>query len=639
MQARYLLHNRYRIQKSISTGSIRETYLAVDQNPGYSLGAKVVVKHLRLQSKEPGILATARKLFKQEAKVLMDLAQITDRLPKLYDSFEEEGGFYLVQQFIEGKSLREELGNERLSEVQTLKLLQEILVGVGKIHSNGVIHRDLKPENIIRRSTDRQLVFIDFGAIKAIQQPTKIQISKSIGIGSSGYTAKEQWIGKSEFASDVYAVGAIGLQCLTGRHPTELLDDDTAEFQWLHHCQVSDRTANVLMKMVAKNYLDRYQNAMEARQEIDFLLVDLTSNPRSDLEQSGSVSSGRSLVNASSFIPNQKTLESTIESPVPIHRRKAVKLLALFGLGSVGISFSSQLFKGLFNFDRSPKLPSPKLRSLQLTKIEFASVKLDRKGDIRSSPKGVAKIYQENLGNGVNLIMVKIPAGSFIMGSPESEHHRVENESPQHQVTLKEFYIAQTEITQSQYQSIMGENPSKFKGNNHPVERVDWNQAQEFCRKLSLKTGKTYTLPSESQWEYACKAGTTTPFSGGETITTKVANYAGNYEGKESYRNEPKGVNRASTTDVMTFPPNAFGLYDMQGNVWEWCADNWHDTYEGAPKDDRVWHDKDPNMLLRGGCWSERPELCRSASRIGNLPDTRVDAFGFRVVCAGLPKI
>jgi eukaryotic-like serine/threonine-protein kinase len=649
MQSRYLLHKRYRIQKSISTGNFRETYLAIDENPenpilqgrSYSNDSKIVVKHLRLQSKAPGILETARELFEKESKILTDLARMTDRLPKVFDRFEEEGGFYLVQEFIEGRSLSQELGTDRLSEVQTLELLQEILVGLEEIHAQGIIHRDLKPDNIIRRSIDRQLIFIDFGAIKAIQQSTKIQISKSIGIGSSGYTAKEQWIGKPKFASDIYAVGAIGLQCLTGRHPTDLLDDDTSEFQWLHRCQISDRFANILDKMVAKNHLDRYQSATEARQEIDLLLLDpiitLLSPPdRHKIHQPETDRSDRSPVNVTPFIPQSKTLEPTIESPVPIHRRKAIKLLAFFGLGTVGISLLSQLGKGLFNLDKSSKIPSSKLKPLQLKTIKFTSVKLNAKGDIISSPKGTALIYQEDLGNGITLPMVKIPAGSFMMGSPESEKFRVENESPQHQVNIKEFYIGQTEITQRQYQAIMGENPSKFKANNHPVERVEWNQAKEFCRKLSLKTGKTYTLPSESQWEYACRAGTTTPFSFGETISTQVANYEGNYEGKESYRDEPKGVNRASTTHVMSFPPNGFGVYDMHGNVWEWCADTWNDTYEGAPKDGSVWNNGSPNMLLRGGAWSERPELCRSTSRIGNLGNIRVDVFGFRIVCTAI---
>jgi eukaryotic-like serine/threonine-protein kinase len=617
MQSRYLLHNRYRIQKSISTGNFRETYLAVDENlgdstiqaRGYANDAKIVVKHIKPQSKDPEILEVARELFEKESRILTYLGQTNDRTPKLYDRFIEEGEFYLIQEFIDGRSLDEELGGDRLSEIRTFEILQEILAGLAEIHSKNVIHQDLKPENIIRRSSDRKLIFINFGAIKAIRQPTKIQISQSIGIGSAGYTAKEQSIGKPEFASDLYALGAIGLQCLTGRHPADFFDNDTSELKWLHLCQTSDRATRILSRMVAKNHLDRYISAIEAKQEIHKFLIDppVISNPPIAQEY-------RSPVNSTPFVQAKRKLAPTTIRP-RIDRRKAIKWLGFVGTGVMGILFLPQLLKGLFDRKQSPTLKSSKL---QLATIEFTSVKLDRQGEIISRPKGSAKIYQEDLGNGVSLPMVKVPAGNFMMGSPESEKGRVENESPQHQVTLKEFYIGQTEITQSQYQAIMGDNPSKFKGNDRPVERVDWNQAKEFCRRLSIKTGKIYTLPSESQWEYACRAGTTTPFTFGETITSNVANYEGNYNGKESYRNEPKGVNRATTTDVMTFPPNAFGLYDMQGNVWEWCADTWNDTYEGAPTDGSVWLDESPNMLLRGGAWSERPELCRSTSRIGN---------------------
>jgi eukaryotic-like serine/threonine-protein kinase len=630
MQSRYLLHNRYRIEKSISTGNFRETYLAVDENPGYSIESKIVVKHIQPQTKDPEILEVAKELFEREASILTYLGRTNDRTPKLYDRFEEEGEFYLIQEFIDGRSLQAELGGDRLSEVRTFEILREILTGVEEIHAKNVIHQDLKPENIIRRSIDRKLIFINFGAIKAIRQPTKIQISQSIGIGSAGYTAEEQSIGKPEFASDIYAIGAIGLQCLTGRHPADLYDDNTSELNWSHLCQTSDWATSILARMVAKNHLGRYRSATEVRQEIDRFLI---NNPV--INNPGITQGDRSPVTITPFVQSKRELApTTLEKG--IDRRKAIKWIGFVGTGAIGILCLPQLLKWLFDRKQSPPLKSSKR---QLATIEFTSVKLNNKGEITSRPKGSAKIYQEDLGNGVSLPMVKVPAGNFMMGSPESEKGRVENESPQHQVTLKEFYIGQTEITQSQYQAIMSDNPSKFKGNNRPVERVDWNQAKEFCRRLSIETGRTYTLPSESQWEYACRAGTTTPFTFGETITSYVANYEGNYNGKESYRNEPKGVNRATTTDVMTFPPNAFGLYDMQGNVWEWCADTWNDTYEGAPTDGSVWLDESPNMLLRGGAWSERPELCRSTSRIGNLPEIRVEAFGFRIVCAAAPKV
>jgi formylglycine-generating enzyme required for sulfatase activity len=187
-----------------------------------------------------------------------------------------------------------------------------------------------------------------------------------------------------------------------------------------------------------------------------------------------------------------------------------------------------------------------------------------------------------------DIAMVKIPAGSFLMGSPTSEESHFASESPQHKVTLETFWMSQSPITQAQWVSVMGENPSHFKGNDLPVESVSWYDAMEFCRRLSKQTGHVYTLPSEAQWEYACRAGTTTPFYFGETITPDQANYDGNY----TYGG-PRGEYRQRTTPVGMFPPNDWGLYDMHGNVWEWCLDEWHSNYEGAPVDGSAWEGGD----------------------------------------------
>jgi formylglycine-generating enzyme required for sulfatase activity len=163
------------------------------------------------------------------------------------------------------------------------------------------------------------------------------------------------------------------------------------------------------------------------------------------------------------------------------------------------------------------------------------------------------------------------------------------------------------------------------------VEQVNWHEAVEFCARLSQKTGREYRLPTEAEWEYACRAGTTTPFHFGPTLTTNLANYDGNYV----YGSGPKGVYREQTTDVGSFPPNAFGIYDMHGNVWEWCLDHWHDNYKGAPTDGSAWIEGgDSNRrLLRGGSWIDAPRNCRSAYRGGFGPVVRLITFGFRIVC------
>jgi formylglycine-generating enzyme required for sulfatase activity len=194
-------------------------------------------------------------------------------------------------------------------------------------------------------------------------------------------------------------------------------------------------------------------------------------------------------------------------------------------------------------------------------------------------------------------------------------------------------------ITQAQWRAVaslpkiehdLTLNPSHFTGDNHPVERVSWEDAVEFCKRLSKLTGKDYTLPSEARWEYACRAGTTTPFHCGETITPDLANY----QGTERYGNGPKGSYRQTTTPVSQFSPNAFGLYDMHGNVWEWCEDNWRGNYQGnPPTDGSAWKESGSNSnVLRGGSWYFYPAYCRSANRLNSTRSNRNSNLGFRVM-------
>ncbi|MBC5795453.1 SUMF1/EgtB/PvdO family nonheme iron enzyme [Sphaerospermopsis sp. LEGE 00249] len=275
------------------------------------------------------------------------------------------------------------------------------------------------------------------------------------------------------------------------------------------------------------------------------------------------------------------------------------------------------------------------LQGLKLEKIEVVTT--NKFGEIIQRQQRIAKYFTEDVGNGVKLEMAAIPGGTFMMGSPENEAGRRDNESPQHQVTVPSFFMGKYPVTQAQYQAITGNNPSRSKGSNRPVEFSNWNNAVAFCEKLSQKIGKTYRLPSEAEWEYACRAGTTTPFHFGEAITTDLANYYG----YSTYGQEPKGVYRKETTEVGSFGvANNFGLYDMHGNVWESCQDHWHSNYEGAPTDGSLWLDIEENItrtLLRGGSWSNDPDYCRSAFRYIDRP-IPFNNFGFRVVCGGAAR-
>jgi formylglycine-generating enzyme required for sulfatase activity len=248
----------------------------------------------------------------------------------------------------------------------------------------------------------------------------------------------------------------------------------------------------------------------------------------------------------------------------------------------------------------------------------------------------------DGLDDAISLDMVSVPGGTFTMGSPPNEPERFEDEGPQREVKVPSFFMGRYPITQVQWWAVtalkqvdivLEPEPSNFKGANRPVEQVSWYEAMEFCKRLSQHTKRPYRLPSESEWEYACRAGTQTPFAFGKMITTEIVNYNGSY----TYNNGPKGENREETTPVDFFGvANTFGLSDMHGNVWEWCADHWRNNYEGAPTDGSVWETdkKESSRVSRGGSWDLYPRLCRAASRLNFPPEFRSYDVGFRVCCA-----
>ena len=264
--------------------------------------------------------------------------------------------------------------------------------------------------------------------------------------------------------------------------------------------------------------------------------------------------------------------------------------------------------------------------------------------------QGQNQCYKERLAEGCRpLEMMLIPAGSFLMGSPEDELERFDREGPQHQVTLSQFFMARYPVTQAQWRVVVAmpqvkrelkPDPSNFKGDDRPVEQVSWYDAVEFCDRLTLHTNRQYRLPTEAEWEYACRAGTTTPFHFGETITTELANYQGT-DNEElgwsgSYGAGPKGEYRQESSLVDAFDyAIAYGLYDLHGNVLDWCADHYGD-YKQTPSDGSafVTDEEGARRILRGGSWVSYPRDCRSAYRDDSSPDNALDYIGFRVSCS-----
>jgi formylglycine-generating enzyme required for sulfatase activity len=563
-----LLKDRYRAEKLLGQGGFGKTFQALDEDqPRKPL---CVIKQFSFSSNNPKTRATALKLFYEEAQHLEALGK-HDQIPELLAYFDVEGEPYLVQQFIDGQDLEQELKTSgTFNQTQIRELLGSLLPVLDFLHNQSIpiIHRDIKPANIIRRKIDRQLILVDFGAAKQATQTMLAQTGTVIG--SPEYTAIEQARGKPVFASDIYSLGVTCIHLLTQISPFDLFDMNRDTWVWREYLvdnPVDEKLGKVLDKMIVNSLPQRYGSASK-------------------------------VLTALSDRQNTAPLIYPIDKPQ--QNLNQVKNLA-----------------NLIN----------KHPQLQLFKFETATLTIGTgfwggtKANIKKS-SGTAYQFVENLGNKLPLEMVGIPAGIFLMGAPNLEEGSSDYQRPQHRVRVASFYLGKYPITQAQYQAVMGNNPAYFQSEDSPVETVSWYDAVEFCKKLSQRTGKQYRLPSESEWEYACRGRTTTAFHFGETISPEVVNYQ-----------------TEQITPVGSFPANNYGLYDMHGNIMEWCADKYHDSYLGAPTDGSAWsNDRKPAYVLRGGCWYSKSSYCRSAARSNYTPDHRSPYFGFRVVCT-LPPV
>jgi formylglycine-generating enzyme required for sulfatase activity len=374
------------------------------------------------------------------------------------------------------------------------------------------------------------------------------------------------------------------------------------------------------------------------------------------LEGSTPLPSALSGMSAAPAIPQAKPQEAFfLRRPLRLTRRQILGIAALAVAGT-GAAVAAPSIRRL--------LTRPALRT-----ISFEVASIDERGAREAPDKYSAPTFTEALGSSAGIEMVSIPAGSFVMGSPEDESERQSDEGPQHRVTLASFFAGRSPVTQAQWTAVvmahpetihrdLDPKPSFFRGIDLPVESITWNEAEEFCLRLAAITGRQYRLPSEAEWEYACRAGTMTPFNLGPTITPELANYCGtggavcgDSNGKSvasdvyndvkytsgAYGQGPVGIFRGMTTRPGTFPPNRFGLYDMHGNVWEYCLDQATDSYADVPRDATPYLSgaSDAPRILRGGSWSHNPAICRSAYRDSLDPSSSgwQGRIGLRIVC------
>jgi formylglycine-generating enzyme required for sulfatase activity len=616
------LQKGYRIESILGQGGFGIAYKARHLKLNHQVVIKTPNASLQNDPEYPKYV----QRFEQEGQILARLgSNHQSAIVRVSDLFEEEGILCLVMDLIVGDSLWDIVQKKgALSEEKALPIIRQIGEALIVVHQAGIIHRDAHPGNILLRNNGAA-VLIDFG-IAAEILPTGC-VNSSMHPANQVFAPYEQFVeGSGKPSVDVYCLASSLYYVITGKLPTKALERKLRNASLDAPKQlvrtISDRVNNTILRGMALEPENRYQTMEE-------FVTSLQSIPSKPVV----------------IKPIPPTVPSVSPSPIPA--QKTVKIVPSPSPEPNG--FLQNMF-AIFGSNNQP--PEPVLQT-----FSFETVKVNNQGKIISRQPSQAQYFTENLGNGIIIEMVYIPGGTFLMGSPETEAESNDWEKPQHQVTIQPFFMGKYTATQAQWKAVtklpkierdLDPAPSYFKGDNRPVECVLWRNAVEFCARLSKKTGRNYRLPSEAEWEYACRAGTTTPFHFGETITPDLANYNGNY----TYLDAPKGKYREETTDVGSFPPNAFGLYEMHGNVWEWCADPWHGSYEGLPTDGSIWDEKNNNnpdqnsvdllimsrnddrrRLLRGGSWGSYPRYSRSAFRVYDAPVTRYGSVGFRFVC------
>jgi formylglycine-generating enzyme required for sulfatase activity/predicted Ser/Thr protein kinase len=606
----------------------------------------------------------SRSEFEREARLLANLRHPS--LPKVMDYFIEGGGEYLVMEFIPGYDLAELLKRRGspfhpklvLRWADNLLNLLEYLHGLDP----SILHRDIKPANL--KLTQREEIYLlDFGLAKgkAGQMTTQLT-SRSVHGYTPVYAPLEQILGQgTDSRSDLYSLGATLYHLLTGVLPTDAptRDEEVEEgkpdpLKPIHELnpKVPPGIAAVIYQAMAIRRKNRPESA--AMMHSALKQAEETAE-RDEIEHGGqeSVKDARRVdqISPAVVLPTTPVMggqPTAAEKPnvtLPSERGAGydARANAPVSWGGAGAMPSVPQPAASARMAQLPDRPSNQWKRILLiataviavVALILVVVSLTRRNGQRKqlgseevsqavppasaskTPKPLEGVpaYSENI-NGTPLEMIKVPEGTFTMGSDDFESGRGEDEGPQHRVAVQSFYIGKFEVTQEQWKAVMGNNPSRFKGNDHPVENVSWDDAVEFCRRLSKMTGREYRLPSEAEWEYACRAGS-------DDSSAENLDDAAWYDANSQNATHTVGQKQS----------NAFGLYDMRGNVWEWCMDVYHDSYTDAPSDGSVWLNggEQKSRVARGGAWQSAAEGVRPAVRSRYSTDYHVAFIGFRV--------
>lgn len=565
-----ILRSRYQTRKFLAQGGFGRAFLACDRD---TLDTPCVIKQF-LPNLGNGSNELAwkksKELFQREAQQLKELGKHPN-IPNLLAFFEEQGRLYIVQEYIHGPNLLALMAQKGpFPERQVLFFLVQLLRILDYIHGQGTIHRDIKPANIIYEPGKKQYVLIDFGISKQVGSHLT-QMGTSAG--TAIYAPPEQLKGYVDFSSDLYGLAATAVRLLTNAFPQEVngsLEDpvyDILNCEWVFGpwCQ------------------DHQVPLNPALEEILLKMLSLKPSDR--------------------FPSAKAVLERLQQEKTKAQQGPRVK-----------------------NRTNQP-LPHPSAIAI----VSPASPRPQSNGGQAppANPTTSENSFLENIfGPGQPLEMLKISPGRFWMGSAPSDRDPPPRESPGHWVTIhQEFHMGKFPISQGQWQALMGNNPANFPiSDRHPVENVSWNQCQVFLEKLREQTGKPYRLPSEAEWEYACRGGNSgqMPYFFG-AATEDLAQYA--WYGGDWWR--------GSTSPLGEKQANGFGLYDVYGNVWEWCEDDYEAHYQ-QPRTQEPFKrssGKTSDRVMRGGAWISPPSECRSAARRQGSCLWGSNAVGLRVVC------
>ena len=587
-----LIMSRYKVLAELGQGGMGVVYKCFDETAGIEVALKALPPELSHNTLE---MEDIKDNFQLVSKLVHQNIAISKNLEK--DN--SNGNYYLIMECCEGEDLRRWIKRKRkdgeLKPDDVLPIIKQTAEALDYAHEMKIIHRDIKPGNIMIDQSGKIKV-LDFGLAAQIHT-SMIRVSMAYH-GTSGtgpYMAPEQWRGRAQSApADQYALAVMTYEMLAGHLPFESADPAVLQQAVLTQTpedipDVPQSVQKAIARAMSKEPAERFVCCA------DFVAA---------LE--GKKVKGAKITDGGGNI---------------------WKYLAFAAFAALAV------MTGIYFFNDSTERSRGNVSPSDNTYTPAVSVDQTPFYDnSKSEFNGTV-----SLPNGVSLEMVKITAGTFMMGSPSSESGRWYYEK-QHQVTLsKDYWLGKYEVTQAQWQAVMGNNPSYFKGDNRPVERVSWNEAKAFCEKLNeryagkLPRGYKFDLPTEAQWEYACRAGTTTAYSYGDSSDTDKMNYDGNYPYGPG---AVKGVHRKQTVDVGSLGyKNAWGLYDMHGNVEEWCRD-WYGDYSNSAVTDPVGPQTGSYRVIRGGGWGHYARDCRSAYRDCGSPGDCLGNLGLRLALA-----